>query len=345
MARPGPIQYLSSEEELPVVTDKPKKGQKLGRAFDRAKAERCSGHVLGTLCKCKRRCTELLLSHDEQQCLLDKFNAFKNRDAQDSYLSGLIRLLPVARRRARRVNAKPMQSSYKYVVQIDTNNDNVAKEVVICYSAFQSVHGITNNRVQTLKKSLLAGEVHVDRRGKHANRPHKLPVYDGQSVIDHIGSFRSRKAHYSRRPHRKVYLPENLSIIKMFRLYKEQYPCSKATYRTYRETFSNKFDIGFGYPRCDTCSACDEYIAKVNDIKKRIKETTDGVEITDLNKEKRALKVAQECHKRKAEAFYERKRVIRETAKTDTTMFALAMDFSKNLASPNIATNDVYYKR
>ena len=33
----------------------------------------------------------------------------------------------------------------------------------------------------------------------------------------------------------------------------------KVSYEYYRTIFINNFNIGFGYPRSDTCSKCDEY--------------------------------------------------------------------------------------
>ena len=46
-------------------------------------------------------------------------------------------------------------------------------------------------------------------------------------------------------------------------MYRAKYPSHSVSYESYRDIFNNKFNIGFGYPRCDTCSECDAHVAKI----------------------------------------------------------------------------------
>lgn len=62
---------------------------------------------------------------------------------------------------------------------------------------------------------------------------------------------------------RKLYLPEQLTVKKMYNMFSidkqnEKYP----SYESYRHIFNTQFNIAFGYPRMDMCSTCDAYIAK-----------------------------------------------------------------------------------
>lgn len=130
------------------------------------------------------------------------------------------------------------------------------KEVPVCYKAFLSLHGISAKRVQTLQKGLkTTGTAPKDMRGKHSSRPNKLSDVDLNSVIEHIGSFKGRKSHYSLKKSQKLYLPEELNIKKMFEMFKEKYPGVKVSYEKYRELFNTKFNTGFGYPRMLTHAA------------------------------------------------------------------------------------------
>jgi hypothetical protein len=338
-------EVFSSEGENPKITDKPKKRRKIGRNRDVAKRERLSNHVTGPNCSCRRKCTELLVTNDQRVILLQRFNAFASRNEQDAYLSGLIRLIPIARRRFRRDNAIPNESSYKYTVRVVDEGGTVT-EIVVCYTAFCSIHGITKSRVCTLKHSLVStGQIHTDKRGLHANRPRSIPKTDRDSAREHIASFKSRKAHYSRGQHRKVYLPEELNVKAMYRMFKVQYVNSRVKYGTYLHVFNTEFNIGFGYPRCDTCSTCDAYLARMKDINEQLKSATSAADKIDVDKLKKKLKMEQDLHKRKAETFYERKRSARQLAQSDKSVFAFAMDYSKNVHAPNLSTNDVYYKR
>lgn len=99
-----------------------------------------------------------------------------------------------------------------------------------------------------------------------------------------------------------------------------------------RKIFTEKFNISFGYPRKDTCSECD-----------RLRVIRDSADTTE--DDLRQANVDYELHLRKAQVFYDRKSAARRDAQMDETHAAVAFDFAKNLPSPNIATNDVYYKR
>ncbi|CAH1114837.1 unnamed protein product [Psylliodes chrysocephalus] len=50
-------------------------------------------------------------------------------------------------------------------------------------------------------------------------------------------------------------------------------------------------------------------------------------------------------HKRKAEVFYQRKKLARKQAMKQVDFECIAMDFQKNLPMPNLSTNEIYYKR
>lgn len=95
----------------------------------------------------------------------------------------------------------------------------------------------------------------------------------------------------------------------------------------FRKIFTEKFNIGFGYPRKDTCSTCDELTVKLN-----------SAPTPELVAEK-------ELHLRKARVFYDRKAAAKSAAQQSETKAALVFDYQKNLSCPNITTNDVYYKR
>lgn len=83
----------------------------------------------------------------------------------------------------------------------------------------------------------------------------------------------------------------------MYKLFKEKYPTITVSYVTYREIFNKKFNLTFGYPRTNTCSACDKVQAKL----KSLNPEKDAIQIRKLNME-------NDLHKRKAQAFYDFKK-------------------------------------
>lgn len=120
----------------------------------------------------------------------------------------------------------------------------------------------------------------------------------------------------------------------MHKLYLDAYPENNVSYETYRNIFNTEFNISFGYPRTDTCSACDEFTIKAKAL------------MAEGNQDElKRLTILNNLHKKKAQTFYDRKKNARMKSKTDIEFQAIAMDYQKNVSLPNITTNDVYYKR
>ena len=131
-----------------------------------------------------------------------------------------------------------------------------------------------------------------DRRGKHSNRPHKVPELIHKKVREHIMSFPARQSHYSRHKNSwRMYLSADLSIERMYELFLskewsrilnswksgttnytneiEMKPvCSK---HYYHDVFVQKFNIHFGYSHSDTCHT-------FNCLRLAISETSADVE-------------------------------------------------------------------
>lgn len=179
-------------------------------------------------------------------------------NAQSKYLSGLISLVPVQRRRNRKDEVIANFNTSSYCYRVRARVENKLQDVGVCYKAFLSLHGISNRRVQSLKKNLCEfGDAKSDGRGKHKNRLHRLSDVTKLKVMKFIKSLKGRKSHYSIRDTSKVYLSEELNIAKLHRMYNESNKEYQVGYTTFREIFENNFNISFGFPRKDTCSTCD----------------------------------------------------------------------------------------
>ncbi|CAH1113501.1 unnamed protein product, partial [Psylliodes chrysocephalus] len=64
----------------------------------------------------------------------------------------------------------------------------------------------------------------------------------------------------------KLYFPEDLCVKKMYNMFCELHMTIKLYYESYRTIFNHDFDIAFGYPITDTCSTCDEFVAKLKGL-------------------------------------------------------------------------------
>lgn len=327
---------MSSSEEYSRedLLKQSKKRKKAGRITDVMKKLRLQSHELGSDCQCKRlKCFENS-TVEERQGVLNAFNQLDSIDAQNSHLAGLIAVLPVLRRRSRKLGGEQHHdATYRYKVRV--KRENTIQEIAVCSNAFTAMHGITRSKLIRIQTSLKhSGIAPVDKRGKQASRHRKLALALSNQIQEHIASFRGRLSHYSLHDSKKIYLSEELNITKMFEMFKEKYPAVSVSYDTYRNIFNTKFNISFAYPRTDTCSICDEFKAKI----KTLHPVDDAVQII-------ALTTENKLHKTRAQVFYDRKRAARIKARRTLEYEAVAMDFQKNISLPNITTNDVYYRR
>jgi hypothetical protein len=334
------------EGEYVQATDNPRKRKKFGAKRDRAKQLRLQSHVPGPDCGCNRfKCDTVIPAHIQAE-LLATFNSFETRSEQDSYLTSMIRMKNVNRRRSRKHpnEAAFHEHSFNYVLKFSFSGSVVEKEV--CRRKFLSTFGITRRRVSFIQNGLATlGRCPADKRGKHKTRPHALSVGETDSVHKHIKSLRGRQSHYCLGKTRRTYLSEELNIRKLHKMFKTQQPESRVSYESYRRIFHNSYNLSFGYPRKDTCSQCDSLTVKLKQLANDVHSATDPAIKESLSAERQSVVTKKTLHLKKANEFYCRKRVAAKKAKNSEVYTAIAMDFQKNLPMPNITTGDVYYKR
>ena len=128
-------------------------------------------------------------------------------------------------------------------------------------------------------------------RVRYSNQPHRLKPEELQAVIDHIQSFRGRKSYYAMGATMKIYLPEDLNVAKMHQTFVNFCPAREVSIKRYRHVFNTTFNIGFGYPRKDTCNICDELKQKMLHAK------------SENNAESDRMKQELELYQRKAATF------------------------------------------
>jgi hypothetical protein len=81
----------------------------------------------------------------------------------------------------------------------------------------------------------------------------------------------------------KIYLSEELNITKMFNMFKEANSDVTISYETYRTAFK-KCNISCGYPRSDTCSICDKFLAEMKALEQRTETSeTEKRKLTVVN--------------------------------------------------------------
>ena len=131
-----------------------------------------------------------------------------------------------------------------------------------------------------------------------------IRVLKKDKVRAHIASFKGTLSHYSLTASKIVYLPVELNIRSIHKLFLEKYPEFKnpVTFseQSYREIFNNEYNVRFGHLRKDTCSTCDSYRMQLVEVEKKLPFYP--LLQSKINK----LESEQVSHKTEANNFYER---------------------------------------
>ena len=237
------------------VRSKRKNKKDSGKAYKTYRGERRGRKqpLVALSCRCQHHCSSNVTMEDRQR-IFDDFYKLGNHDTQNKYLYGLIERSAPKQRRRRGSSGKPRTNTFCYFIR------NVSGErVKVCKEAFCNLHAIGKRRVEIISAKLASGVLFSgDNRGLHSSRPHAIRDEVKAQVREHIESFPSRESHYSRQDNMKRrYLPESLSIARMYRLFLEKYEPEieedgekpRVKEWLYRKIFNEEYNIGFGYPR------------------------------------------------------------------------------------------------
>jgi len=215
---------------------------------------------------------------------------------------------------------RPIPVTY-YIPQVSTGI-----RVRVCAAAFRSVTCTSRFRLNRLiRQSKLKGGIPKENRG--GARIHANDQEVTESIKNHITSFKCRQSHYGRNKSTRSYLPPNLSISKMFSMWKaarRQMKKKVCSYQKYRQVFCHNFNLGFGNPRQDTCSFC---ASKTTELRNAA-----GVEKQKVITELR-------LHKLRAKKFFELLR------KKDQDTVTISFDMQQNQPLPKLTTGEIFYSR
>ena len=123
----------------------------------------------------------------------------------------------------------------------------------VCRKTFLNIFPIGRKAIETIVRKKKMGKTHyTDERSKAT--PLKFTAGDRQLVWGYIHSIPRGSSHYSRTKTDKEFLSPDLSINRLFRVFKEKYPSSCITFRYYYTVFKKDFPIlSFRTPSLDTC--------------------------------------------------------------------------------------------
>lgn len=100
---------------------------------------------------------------------------------------------------------------------------------------------------------------------------------------------------------------------------------------SYRDIFNKNFNIGFGFPRSDTCGYCDEATAKLKSLNIELKNSSTANEkhIEEVSNQIKKIETEHRVHKIQANTFYDRKKKSKLRSREKEGFESLTMDFQK----------------
>lgn len=274
---------------------------------------------------------------EDRQQLLGDFYQIGSHDTQNKYIYGLIERCVPRQRKQCRSTGKPRLNTYRYFVR------NVRGErIQVCKDTFCQLHAIGKRGVEVVASKLASGVLFSgDNRGSHASRPHAIQDEVKAKIREHIESFPARETHYSRQDNRKCkYLPETLSIARMHRLFLGKYQPEvnledgdkpEVKEWLFRKIFNEEYNIGFGFPRSDTCKKCD-----------LLKVAGDNAK---TEKERSEIQAELASHHEKAAQGYASLRSDSHKSKTHPTTAVIIFDLQQNLPVPTLTHGPMLYLR
>lgn len=274
--------------------------------------------------KCNFKCQD---NFDEEQRELICANYWRMADykrQKDFILSCVQSCTPKRRATTPLSSKKPRSNAKKYYFVSQNNKIRVCQKfflTTLCVS-----HGVVDNAIEH-KNSLgmYSGE---DVRGRREPINKTKP-----DVIEflkkHIESFPKMESHYGRKSSKRLYLDSQLSISKMYRMYKnkcEEVNMQPASEITYRRIFGNEYNLSFFIPKKDQCATCTAYMNAKGDEKllQESKYSEHQDRIKDCN---------------------EAKSTDKDRSNNEKTFHSLTFDLQSVLQIPCSEVSSLYYSR
>lgn len=272
----------------------------------------------GFVCGCTKTCTEKV-GTELRKKLFRQFWSIGSYEGRCALIVGCV-TQNIKKRTYTKSNNSRRNFTRKYTI--------FGKEV--CKPAFLKSLQISESRVDLALYKQEYLDTYADGRGKLSGGRNAMALARRHEVCVHIESFPKYVSHYCRKETSAKYLNSDLTVSKMYELYKETHE-NPVSLSSYNRIFLDNFNLRFKTLKKDTCSKCDYFVA----MKTR---TTSSEKIRELDKE-------HQKHLAKAEALQNQMKADLNSAKTDEKLEAASFDIEKTLAQPKLTTNVAYYKR
>jgi len=275
---------------------------------------------------CRKACNTI--SDDDRKIIHESFWNLASWNLQRGFLADHVKHLPKQRERKRKdengaLNLKPRCRQMTRQYQLTSNRERKT----VCQKFFLSTLSIDERRIRQLLDTLSAtGTVELDKRGKHNN--HFTKAEEEAAVVAHISKFKTVDSHYVRKTAKAQYLPQQLTVKEMHRMYVEEHDGNGKVedYKFYHRIFTERFNLKFQKNKKDQCDKCEGFKNTPDD-----KKTPEMIAEHDMHIDEKAS-----ARDLKAEMKLQGK---------DDGVVSSAFDLEKVLLAPHGQTSSFYYSK
>ena len=271
-------------------------------------------------CKCRFRCQQKY-SDIERHQIFCYYYEIKSFERKQEFLCSLVSEDNVCRSITQKKTV-----SRKYFLELANKRERV------CQTFFLKTLNVSHKSVSGALQRKRNGRLFTskDQRGRHS--PHnKTPQQKIQCISDHINSFPTLDAHYTRKDTNRKFLEQHLNIRQMHSMYIKSHPEDQhVSEKVYRDIFNTKFNLSFHVPKKDQCLICTQFDQKTKTMSSQTED-----ELT--------LKYNEHQHSKKAARA--EKNMDKARAQTDPTFESATFDLQAILSTPCGLVSQLYYKR
>lgn len=238
---------LSATSGQTTGKKKRKPKQKKEDKIELATAKKLNKYMVKEPCNCKKKCQEQIAS--------DRRTEINQKFWKLDYISQKLYIRSQTTESTPKTTKHPSGSRKGVQYFLRTESGENGLNVEVCQYFFLATLGFKPNNNTFVRNALEKEFPDPDGRGKQMNK-HK---FDESLVIDHIMSFHPETSHYRREhaPFRK-YLPSDVTMTKMHKLFLDQHPTKPCSYDYYRKVV-DKLNISFTKLGHEKCEKCEKY--------------------------------------------------------------------------------------
>ena len=273
---------------------------------------------------CPKNC-HLKFDEEVQREIFEYFWNLTKYPKQNIYLFGLLEKIQSSETVLNQIQngsrRKPKFCRWNYHLDVD------GIKTVVCLNLFLNIFQISSKRLSILQSKILNGKSFSDGRGHH-DKHKKIPDQTWNLISQFINKLPTTESHYSlEKSHKKYFENCRITLTWLFDSCNEilENNLEQISYRSFKDFYDSKFNIGFTLPKTDVCDLCFE----MNHI---------GYE--NLSQEQKLI-----FDKHKAD-FQQYKNIKSSILISDlTNKLVLEFDYGQNKALPKLNNNSTFFRR